>query len=169
VPAKLLETTNGDWIAGLEMNLLSAVRFAQACLPWMIENKWGRIVNVSSTTATLADPMFPIYGAAKAGLINFSKTVSAAYARDGVRCNAILPGLVLTPLIEGNMGTAAQASGDTPEAVLDKMMERRPIPAGRLGQPDEVADLVAFLCSHRADWMTGAAIPIDGGTIPVVG
>ena len=169
LPMKLLDTTDGDWIAGLELNLLSAVRFTQAVLPSMIENKWGRIINVSSTTAKLADPLFAIYGASKAALINFSKTVSAAYARDGVRCNAILPGIVLTPLVEENMRSAAEASGTTPEEVMAKMMKRWPIPTLRLGQPEEIADIVAFLCSPRADWITGVALPVDGGTIPVAG
>lgn len=168
-PRKLLSTSDDEWEAGMEVNFLSAVRFTRACLPGMVERKSGCVVNVSSTTAKLADPYYAIYGAGKAALLNFTKTVSAAFAAEGVRCNAILPGITLTPLIEENIRTAAEKTGRSPEQVMDRMMEKWPIPAGRLGTPEEIAELVAFLCSDRAAWITGVSLPIDGGTIPVVG
>jgi 3-oxoacyl-[acyl-carrier protein] reductase len=168
-PAKLLDTSDDDWTEGLELNLLSAVRFTKACLPDMIDHHRGGIVNVSSVTARLADPLFAVYGAAKAALVNFTKTVAAAFAGDGIRCNAILPGIVATPLVQQNIAGAVQASGASPEEVMARMMRRQPIPAGRLGRPEEVADLVAFLASPAADWISGVALPIDGGTIPVAG
>ena len=168
-PRKLLATTDDDWTAGLELNFLSAVRFTRACLPWMIEKGWGRVVNVSSTTARLADPYYPIYGAAKAAMINFSKTVSAGFAADGVRCNCVLPGITRTPLIDTNIRSASQKTGATPEAIMLRMTEKWPIPVGRLGEPAEIAEVIVFLSSAKADWITGVSLPIDGGTIPVTG
>jgi 3-oxoacyl-[acyl-carrier protein] reductase len=168
-PRKFLATTDEDWSAGIELNLMSAVRFTRACLPWMVDQKWGRVVNVSSTTAKLADPYYAIYGATKAAMINFTKTISSAFAADGVRCNCILPGITLTPLIEENIRTAVEKSGRTAEQIMDRMVEKWPIPVGRFGTPDEIADAVAFLCSERADWITGVSLPVDGGTLPVVG
>ncbi|HEX3803122.1 MAG TPA: SDR family oxidoreductase [Solirubrobacteraceae bacterium] len=168
-PRKFLAATDEDWSEGMELNFMSAVRFTRACLPWMVENRWGRIVNVSSTTAKLADPYYAIYGAAKAAMINLSKTVASAFATDGIRCNCILPGVTATPLIEENIRTAAEKTGATPEHVMERMMERWPIPVGRLGKPEEVADAIAFLASATNDWITGVALPVDGGTIRVAG
>ena len=169
IPRKLLDTVDSEWISGLELNLLSAVRFTRACLPWMLSNHWGRVINVSSTTAKLADPAFPIYGAAKAALLNFSKTVAAAYAADGVRCNCVLPGITRTELVEANLESASAATGVSEEEVMKRMIKRWPIPAGRIGEPEEIADAIAFLASANAGWITGTTLAIDGGTIPVAG
>jgi 3-oxoacyl-[acyl-carrier protein] reductase len=168
-PVKLLDTTDGDWIAGLELNLLSTVRFTRACLPAMVANRWGRVINVASTTAKLADPYHPIYGAAKAAMINFTKSVSIGFVQDGVRSNCVLPGLVRTELVESNIRSAAAHTGKSPEDLMERMLEKWPIPAGRLGEPEDVADAIAFLASNNADWITGVTFPIDGGTIPVAG
>jgi 3-oxoacyl-[acyl-carrier protein] reductase len=164
-PRRFLKTTDEDWSDGIELNFMSAVRFTRACLPWMIENRWGRIVNVSSTTAKLADPFYAIYGATKAAMINFSKTISIGFAQDGICCNCILPGITLTPLIEENVRTAAEKTGSSSEEVMERMMEKWPIPVGRLGRPEEIADAVAFLSSASNDWLTGAVMQVDGGTI----
>jgi len=164
-PRKFLKTTDADWSEGIELNFMSAVRFTRACLPWMVESSWGRIINVSSTTAKLADPYYAIYGATKAAMINFSKTIAVAFAADGIRCNCVLPGITLTPLIDENVRSAAAKTGSTAEEVMERMMERWPIPVGRLGKPEEVADAIAFLASANNNWLTGVAMPVDGGTI----
>lgn len=168
-PQKLLATTDADWAAGMDLNFLSAVRFTRACLPSMIDGAWGRIINVSSTTAKLADPYHPIYGAAKAALINFSKTVSITFATEGVRCNCVLPGITRTAMVEANLDSAVAATGSTPAELLSRMLDKAPIPVGRIAEPVEIADAIVFLASINADWITGVTLPIDGGTIPVVG
>lgn len=168
-PRKLLKTTDDDWSAGIELNFLSAVRFTRAVLPWMVDQGWGRVINVSSTTAKLADPYYPIYGATKAALLNFTKTVSNAFAADGVCCNCVLPGITRTPLIEENIRNAVEATGASSEEVMARMTAKWPIPVGRLGESPEIADAILFFASARADWITGVSLPVDGGTIPVAG
>lgn len=169
LPAKLLATSESDWSAGLDLNLLSAVRFTRACLPAMIANHWGRIVNVSSTTAKLADPYYPIYGAAKAALINFTKTVSVQFAQAGVRCNCVLPGITRTEQVEANIASAVRATGVTAEEIMARTLRKAPIPVGRIGEPYEIADAIAFLASASAEWINGVTLPVDGGTIPTAG
>jgi 3-oxoacyl-[acyl-carrier protein] reductase len=169
LPGELLTTTDADWEQGFEVNFFSAVRFTRACLPWMVEQGWGRIINLSSTTAKLADVPYPIYGSTKAALLSFSKTVAAAYSKHGICCNAVLPGIVLTPAVEFNIETVIREQGMTRDEVLKKMMGRWPVPSRRFGEPEEIADAIVFLASARAGWITGASLPIDGGTIPVVG
>jgi NAD(P)-dependent dehydrogenase (short-subunit alcohol dehydrogenase family) len=168
-PIQFLDATDDDWTAGLELNFLSAVRFTKACLPWMIEQHWGRIVNIASTTAKLAEPAHPIYGATKAAMLSLSKTIAASFAGDGIRCNAVLPGITFTPLVEANIAAAIASRGVSREEVLAGAMKRWPVPVGRFGEPEEIADAVAFLASPRADWITGVNLPIDGGTLPVAG
>jgi 3-oxoacyl-[acyl-carrier protein] reductase len=168
-PIQLLDTTDADWNDLFELNFFSTVRFTKACLPWMIEQGWGRVINIASTTAKLAEPAHPIYGATKAAMLSFSKTVSTSFAKDGIRCNAVLPGITYTELVEGNIAAAIESRGVTREEVIAGAMKRWPVPTGRFGEPQEVADAVAFLASPLADWITGVSLPIDGGTIPVVG
>jgi 3-oxoacyl-[acyl-carrier protein] reductase len=166
---ELLDTTEADWHDLFELNFFSTVRFTKACLPWMSGQGWGRIVNIASTTAKLAESGHPIYGATKAAMLSFSKTVSTSFASSGIRCNAVLPGITYTELVEGNIAAAIESRGMTREEIIAGAMKRWPVPTGRFGQPEEVADAVAFLASPRADWITGVSLPIDGGTIPVVG
>ena len=168
-PQKFLEASDEDWLRGLEMNLLSAVRFTRACLPPMIAAGWGRIVNVSSTTAKVVDPYQAIYGAGKAALVNFSKTISTAFAPDGVRCNCVLPGITRTEMIEANLAFSAERTGRSAEDLMDRMLQKAPIPIGRIAQPGEIADAIVFLASSNAEWITGVTLPLDGGTIPVAG
>jgi NAD(P)-dependent dehydrogenase (short-subunit alcohol dehydrogenase family) len=168
-PIHLLDTTDADWTDLFELNLFSAVRFTKACLPWMIEQQWGRVINIASTTAKLAEAPHPIYGATKAALLSFSKTVSTAFAKHGIRSNAVLPGITYTELVDENIAAVMEARGITREEVIERLMRRWPVPTGRFGEPGEVADAVVFLASARADWITGVSLPVDGGTIPVVG
>lgn len=166
-PTEFLDNSEDHWLDGLQLNFLSAVRFTRACLPQMVEQQWGRIINISSSTSKNADPLHAVYGAAKAALNNFSRTVATRFAADGIRCSAVLPGITMTPLIEGNVQAAAEARGISTEEVIAGAMKRWPIPAGRFGKPEEVAEVVVFLASARADWITGALFPVDGGQIPV--
>jgi len=157
--------TDDDWQASLDLNLMSAVRMCRALVPQMRARGWGRIVNISTRVALEPDPYFAAYGASKAGLVNFSKNLANAYSRDGVLTNCIVPGLIRSEAIDQAAEKSAAETGLSVEEVMARTLKKRPIPAGRLGEPADVAGLVALLCSDRGSWITGACFTIDGGIV----
>jgi 3-oxoacyl-[acyl-carrier protein] reductase len=154
-----------EWHDLYTMNVTSGMRLVTACLPAMRAQKWGRIVNVGSTMSRHCDPRFGPYGASKAALLHVTRNLSQAFARDGVLANCVLPGLTRSDGVLDGYREAATAMGRTSDDVERRMLERQPIAIGRTGEPEEVAAMIAFLCSERASWVTGAEILVDGGTI----
>jgi 3-oxoacyl-[acyl-carrier protein] reductase len=161
---KLEDVTDEIWQASFEVNLLSAVRATRAALPQMRERSAGTIVNVSSTAAKRPSTGMPDYSVMKAALLSFSRLVADLYAKDGIRCNAVTPGPTATEAWLGEGGLADQ-QGERDE-VLAKVGAGRPL--GRLAQPQEIAAVIAFLCSPRSSYVTGAAWSADGGTVPII-
>jgi 3-oxoacyl-[acyl-carrier protein] reductase len=161
---KLEEVTDDMWQASFEINLMSAVRATRAALRGMRERGEGTIVNVSSTAAKRPSTGMPDYSVLKAALLSFSRLVADLYAKDGIRCNAVTPGPTATGawLDEGGL---ADQQGERDD-VLAKVAAGRPL--GRLAQPEEIAAVIAFLCSPRASYVTGAAWSADGGTVPII-
>src|SRR5262252_3507988 len=157
---KLEAVTDDLWQASFEINLMSAVRATRAALPGMRERGAGTVVNVSSTAAKRPSTGMPDYSVMKAALLSFSRLVADLYAKDGIRCNAVTPGPTATEAWLGEGGLADQ-QGER-EAVLAKVGAGRPL--GRLAQPEEIAAVIAFLCSPRASYVTGAAWSADGCT-----
>jgi 3-oxoacyl-[acyl-carrier protein] reductase len=166
-PKKLLRTTSQDWQAGFEINFFSAVRFSLACIPRMQAGEGGRIVSVASTSARVPDRYFPIYSAAKAALVSFSKMMATSFAADGISSNCVIPGITMTEMVAANIEAAMAGTGTDAQTVMERMLAKAPIPAGRLGTPEEVAAAICFLASDAASWITGACLSVDGGTIPV--
>jgi 3-oxoacyl-[acyl-carrier protein] reductase len=164
-PKPMSALTEDDWAASLELNFLSAVRLSLACVPHMQRRGWGRIVNISSRVAREPDPYFAPYAAAKAALVNFSKSLANAFSTDGVLTNCVVPGLVRSEAVEHAAERSAAATGKTVQQVWDATLRKRPIPAGRLGEPRDVAGLVAFLVSERGSWITGSCFTVDGGIV----
>ncbi|MEJ7582616.1 MAG: glucose 1-dehydrogenase [Acidimicrobiales bacterium] len=164
-PKPMLELTEADWAASIELNLMSAVRLSLACAPHMKAQGWGRIVNISSRVAREPDPYFAPYAAAKAALVNFSKNLANAFSRDGVLTNCVVPGLIHSEAVDEAARKSAIATGMTVEEVFEATLKKRPIPAGRLGEPDDIAGLVALLVSDRASWITGGCFTVDGGIV----
>ena len=164
-PTPLLDLTPDDWAAALELNLLSAVRLVHACVPTMRAQRWGRIVNISSRVALEPDPYFAAYAAAKAALVNFSKSCAGAFSGDGVLTNCIVPGLIRSEAVDEAARHSAEATGLTVEEVFAATLRKRPIPVGRLGEPEDVAALVALLVSDRSSWITGSCFVVDGGIV----
>ena len=142
--------TSEQWEQDIAVNLSGAFRVVQACLPGMRERRWGRIVVISSGAARDGLPGQVAYSASKAGTIGLVKTVAAENARRGITANAVLPGLIATERVR-----------EMPREVLDRVDAM--LPAGRMGSPQEVAALVAFLASEEAGYISGEAIGIDGG------
>ena len=166
-PKRLLDLTEEDWHASFELNFMSAVRLSLACVPLMRTHGGGRIVNISSRVGRQPDPYFAPYAAAKAALINFTKSLANAFSKDGVLANCVVPGLVRTEAVLEAARKSAEATGKTVEEVFAETLRARPIPAGRMGEPEDVAGLVVFLASPRASWITGATFGVDGGILPV--
>ena len=164
-PKPLLELAPADWDAVLELNLLSAVRLVHACVPTMRGQGWGRIINISSRVALEPDPYFAAYAAAKAALVNFSKSCAGAFSPEGVLTNCVVPGLIRSEAVDEAARRSAEATGRTVEEVFDATLKKRPIPVGRLGEPDDVASLVALLASDRGSWITGSCFVVDGGIV----
>jgi 3-oxoacyl-[acyl-carrier protein] reductase len=159
---KLAELTDDDWQRSFELNLMTAVRTTRAALPHM--QSGSAIVNVSSTAAKRPSAGMPDYSVLKAALLSFSRLVADLRAPDGIRCNAVTPGPTATDAWLGAGGLAEQ-QGDRDE-VLAKVAAGRPL--GRLAEPGEIADVIVFLLSPRAAYVTGAAWSVDGGTVPII-
>jgi NAD(P)-dependent dehydrogenase (short-subunit alcohol dehydrogenase family) len=139
------------WQREIAINLGGSFNLIQAVLPEMIEGGWGRLVLISSIAARGGLPRQAGYASSKAGLIGLAETVAVEHARHGVTCNAIMPGLIETENVVR-----------MPAEIRDATIRRTP--ARRLGQMEEVAQLIAFLASEQAAFINGAAIPIDGGS-----
>jgi NAD(P)-dependent dehydrogenase (short-subunit alcohol dehydrogenase family) len=134
-----------QWESVIHTNLDGAFHCMRRALDDMLTARWGRIVNISSVVAERANPGQANYGAAKAGMLSLTRTVAREMARKGITVNAVTPGVIETDMTTG---------------VADKLLAG--VPAGRLGQPEEVAHAVSFLCSDGAAYVNGATLAVDG-------
>ena len=164
-----LALTDQDWDEAWQLNVMSYVRAIRAAVPGLRERGGGVIVNVSSTAGKRPSTGMPEYSVTKAAVLSLSRLVADLYAGEGIRCNAVTPGPTATEAWLGDGGLADQQaarSGKSREQVLEAVGKGRPL--GRLAQPEEIAAVVAFLCSDRASYVTGAAWSADGGTVPII-
>jgi len=170
-PGGFMNSQDAHWQRAWDLNVMAAVRFSRALIPGMVERRWGRIINIASTSARQPDVVVVHYNSAKAGLLALSKTLANAYSQDGVLVNCVLPGLTRTPALEASAAKRLQEQGESIEGLsADELVNRyyvprRPLPIGRVGRPEDLAGIVAFLASERASWITGAAINVDGGWV----
>jgi len=149
-----------DYLIGVI--LTGAFLCSKHALPYMIGQKWGRIINVASLHGKVASPFKAAYISAKHGLLGLTKTVALEVAEHNITCNAICPAYVRTPLVEKQIEEQAKRHGISPEEVVQKIMTA-PAAIHRLLDPDEVASLALYLCSDAAAGITGAALDIDLG------
>ena len=157
-----LYMTDEDWQELHELNLLSAVRCTRRLLPKMRQQKWGRVVMIASGAAKYPNAALIDYGATKAAMISLAKSLSRKYGADGVLVNSVLPGLIHTAMWERAATEIAQANDTTMEKVIEN--NGRGVPVGRYGTSQEVANVIAFLCTDAASYVNGAAIEVDGGS-----
>jgi 3-hydroxybutyrate dehydrogenase len=150
------------WDAVIAINLSSSFHTIRAAVPGMKKGKWGRIINIASAHGLVASAQKAAYVASKHGLIGLTKSVAVELANDGITCNAICPGWVLTSIVEKQIVARAKASGKSAEAEqLALLAEKQPMHA--FTTPENIAALAVFLCGDAAATITGSSYSIDGG------
>jgi 3-oxoacyl-[acyl-carrier protein] reductase len=165
----LEQLTDKDWQLQWELNVMAPMRLMRAAAPAMAQRGWGRIVNVCSSSGKRPSQTNMSYSVTKAAELSLSRAFADQYAARGVLINAVAPGPVGSELWLAPGGLADQtaaARGVTREEVLESTAARTPI--GRLGTEQEIAAVIAFLCSQAASNVAGAAWSVDGGTVPVI-
>ena len=167
--ADFLDVPDEQWDELWQLNVMSYIRTIRAAVPAMRERGSGVIVNVSSTAGKRPSTSMPHYSVTKAAVLSLSRLVADLYAKDGIRCNAVTPGPTATAswLADGGLADQqASRTGKSRDDVLAAVGAGRPL--GRLAEAEEIAAVVAFLCSERASYVTGAAWSADGGTVPII-
>ncbi|MEE9132661.1 MAG: SDR family oxidoreductase [Gemmatimonadota bacterium] len=163
-PATISSKTPPDaWSEALELSLLSTIRLAQAAIPYMRRNRWGRIICITSVSVKSPLPGMILSNTVRPGVVGYAKTVSQEFAQDGITVNVVCPGYMATDRVTELAETRAAESGQSVDEAMAALVEN--IPAGRMGDPKELGDLVAFLASDRAAYITGTTIQIDGGYV----
>lgn len=156
----------GDWRATYEQNVGAAVRMVRVFASGMKERGWGRIIQIASAAATQTEPDLGEYQAAKAALVNVSSSLAKTLAHTGITVNTVSPGMVFTPAARGWMTSVANERGWGEDfAEIERRFTREVIPlsVARIGRPEDVGRLIAFLASPLAAYVTGANFRIDGG------
>jgi len=160
--APIAEFPTAEWDTILAINLSSAFHTTRLALPRMIDNKWGRIVNIASAHGLVASRFKSAYVAAKHGIVGLTKVTALETAEQGVTCNAICPGYVYTPLVEAQIDSQAAARRISREQVVrDILLAQQP--NKRFATVEELGALTVFLASEAASSITGIALPVDGG------
>jgi NAD(P)-dependent dehydrogenase (short-subunit alcohol dehydrogenase family) len=164
------EIGDEGWVETIETDLLGPVRVVQTFLPMLRRGGWGRIVFLSSEDAEQIYPEEIPYCAAKAGILALSKGLSKTYAREGILVNAVSPAFIATPMTDAMMDQRAEQEGTSrEEAIRSFLDEKRPgIEVKRRGEPEEVASVIAFLCSDLASFVNGANWRVDAGSVATV-
>jgi len=161
--ATFQDLTEAQWESGVQSTLMNAVRLSRLVLPGMRERKWGRIVHITSLVAKQPVPLLTISSALRAGLSALTKTMATEFGADNILVNALLPGHVLTDRQVHLGEVRSQKEGITLDQYFEKAAAE--IPMARMGRPEEIGDVIAFLCSERASYLTGASLQVDGGII----
>lgn len=162
-----LELTDEDWNKTIDVDFMGAVRVCRAFIPSMQKEGWGRIVLIGSEDAVQPYTDEMPYCAAKAGLVNLTKNLSKAYAKDGILVNAVSPAYIATPMTDAMMEKRAEEKGMSfDEAVETFLEEKRPhLVLNRRGKVQEVAAVIAFLCSQHSSFVVGSNYRVDGGSV----
>ncbi len=150
-----------DWRSAFDVTLMNVVNLVRAAAPHMKRARWGRIVNVTSLSAKQPIDGLVLSNALRPAVVGLAKTLAAELGPDGILVNNVCPGYTRTDRLEELIHVRATSAGTSPESVLAQLAEG--VPLRRVGEPEELAAVVAFLCSEPASFLTGATIPVDGG------
>jgi 3-oxoacyl-[acyl-carrier protein] reductase len=161
------ELTEEEWELQWQLNVMGPMRLMQAASPRMAERGWGRIVNVASSAGKRPSLRNPAYTVTKSAQLALSRVYADTYAGRGVLVNAVAPGPTTTELWTGAEGIAAQQAERGGTSIEEELKAAgAKVPIGRLGEPDEIAAVIVFLCSEHASNVAGASWSVDGGTVP---
>lgn len=152
-----------QWQRALELNLLSTINLTREVIPYMQSQKWGRIINITSVAVKQPIEGLILSNTSRAGVIGFAKSISNEFARDNILVNNVCPGRILTDRIMHLAQERAKRGNGNAEEIMNSW--GKDIPLGRIGKPKEFADLVVFLSSERASYITGVTIQVDGGIV----
>jgi 3-oxoacyl-[acyl-carrier protein] reductase len=159
------KVTDADWQRAFDLTLMSAVRTTRAVLPQMQRQRWGRVVMISSYSVKQPIPDILLSNSLRLGVAGWAKTLATEVARDNVLINTVGPGWTRTDRVTQMLESRAASSGGQATAADAEAQIVRNVPLGRLGEPGEIADVIVFLASERASFVTGTFIPVDGGIV----
>jgi 3-oxoacyl-[acyl-carrier protein] reductase len=163
-PAKpFAETTVEDWRAEVDLNLMSTLYFVREVLPLMQKRKWGRVITITSSSVKQPVDNLVLSNSVRSAVSGLMKTLSNEYGKDNILVTNVCPGYTLTSRLDELSGRLAKAEGVDAGEIRQRWA--RQIPLGRLGRPEEFANMVVFLASERASYITGVSIAIDGGHV----
>jgi 3-oxoacyl-[acyl-carrier protein] reductase len=162
-PGFMWDLSDDDWIKGFELTLMSSVRLTREALPLMKKQGWGRIINITSVSVKQPIDNLLLSNSLRLGVLGWAKTLASQVASEGILINNVCPGWTRTDRVEELLRVRAKAEGSSPEIIEKQILSS--IPMARMGDPVELANLVVFLASERASYITGTTIQVDGGAV----
>ena len=163
LPGTFVDVDDGAWQSAFELNLLSTIRFIREVVPHMREAGGGAIINIQSVSVKEPIDNLILSNSIRSGVAGLAKSLSRELARDRIRVNTVLPGAIQTERLRQVIAGQAQRQGKSIEEVRRTWEEE--IPLGRLGEPEEIADMIVFLASERASYVSGVTVQVDGGKV----
>lgn len=162
-PGAFIDMKESDWMQAVQLTLMSTVRLSRAVIPGMQKQKWGRIIHLTSVSVKQPVERLLLSNVIRPSVIGLTKSLSQELAPDNILVNAVCPGYIMTDRVRELLKSKAEKEKYTIEAVTEDILTQ--IPLNRIGEPEELANLVVFLASEKSSYMTGTTIQVDGGFI----